>query len=95
MLGFVLTAYLSVALLVVYYIYYFDPNMDPFRSSHDSTAKTAHPNPVDRVLFSAFQRVKVFLFRRSGAGHKGERLESAVNKVSDLFPSDFESGERS
>jgi hypothetical protein len=78
----VITAYLSVALLVVYYIYYFDPNADPFRSSSDGTTKTAHPNPVDCLLFSVFQRAKVLMFRRSGTGHKGERLESAVNKVS-------------
>lgn len=86
MLGVVLTTYLCVTLLIVHYVFYFDPDVDPFRSSHNNTLATPHPNPVDRVLFSAFQRVRVFVFKRSSVGHKNERLESAVNKVSYLVP---------
>lgn len=85
MLSFVITAYFSVALLVVYYVFYFDPNADPFRSSHDRITQTEYPNTVDCVFCSAFRRARVFGLKRSSAEHRDERLESALDKVGHLL----------
>jgi len=51
-----ITAYLTVTLLVIYYFCYFDSNLDPFRTSGDDETFIEHPNPVDRVVLLTLRK---------------------------------------
>jgi hypothetical protein len=76
-LGFLITAWLTVALPIAYYIWYFDPDLDPFHASGENAATTELPNPVDRVILLSLRRRKRPDKKNSGAG-----MEGTLNKVS-------------
>ncbi|KAK2014561.1 hypothetical protein LZ32DRAFT_673911 [Colletotrichum eremochloae] len=50
-LGFVVSAWLTVLILVAYYIFAFDPNGDPFLNpdEQNSTTTLHAPNPADKI----------------------------------------------
>ncbi|KAK0742978.1 hypothetical protein B0T18DRAFT_447808 [Schizothecium vesticola] len=79
-LGFLITAYLTVALLVAYYVWYFDPNLDPFRASGDDAATTEVPNPVDRVVLLSLRKRNPSDRKNAGAG-----MEGILNKCIIMF----------
>lgn len=56
--GFLGTAWLMIAILVIYNVVFYDPTVDPF--SDDGHQKLVRPNPIDMVFYNA----KVALFRR-------------------------------
>ncbi|KAF6783880.1 hypothetical protein CSOJ01_15836 [Colletotrichum sojae] len=77
-LGFVISAWLTVLLLIAYYFFAFDPEADPFRSAggqNESTTYSHKPNPFD-VLLAGFTRRL-----RSRKPFTGSTVENAFHKV--------------
>jgi hypothetical protein len=50
LIGFVGTAYICVIVMVGYYLFAFQPELDPFRKHDGSVHLTGNPNPPDRLF---------------------------------------------
>ncbi|KAK4206165.1 hypothetical protein QBC37DRAFT_329282 [Rhypophila decipiens] len=55
-LGFAITAWLVVGLVIAYYVMVYDCSLDAFRGKDDFETVAAEPNPVDRVFLSAVRK---------------------------------------
>lgn len=89
-IGFLATAYLLVVLLVIYYIFYFDPTLDPFRPKGKTNKKAKYPNPVDIIVVRQIRKLvgrQLVLHPLPADGATEEnstrrlRYETTVNKV--------------
>ncbi|KAK4449659.1 hypothetical protein QBC34DRAFT_404587 [Podospora aff. communis PSN243] len=78
-LSFLITAYFTVAILIAYYVCYFDPDLDPSRASGQDTATTELPNPVDRTLLFGIRR------RKRPDKNTGASMEGTLNKCIVMF----------
>jgi len=60
--GFLGTAWLAIFLMMAYYLFVFDPGLDPFRTgpSDSDSPRIPRPNPID----AAFHRLRVLLYQR-------------------------------
>ncbi|KAJ0165912.1 hypothetical protein CTA2_9485 [Colletotrichum tanaceti] len=78
-IGFAASAWLTVLILVAYYIFAFDPRADPFDGTDSRSgkqAKTPHtPNPMDLLLFRYAE------YLRKWQNHTGNSIENAFHKV--------------
>ncbi|KAK1975473.1 hypothetical protein LZ30DRAFT_737493 [Colletotrichum cereale] len=78
-IGFVASAWLTVLILVAYYIFAFDPLTDPFHNT-DSISKQNKtpylPNPMD-LLVARYTK-----YLRRHQNHKGNSTENVFHKVS-------------
>lgn len=80
-ISFVTTAYLTVGILLGYYIFAFQPELDPFRKHDGIGGRTVQrANPVDKLVLGAIRGV--FRGAKRGRGCEGRRLERAFEKVS-------------
>lgn len=76
-------------LLVVYYIFYFDPELDPFRPKWEKNKKAEHPNPVDVIVVRQIRKLRRLLGLRTlpaddASPENSERIlryEATLNKV--------------
>ncbi|EEU36530.1 uncharacterized protein NECHADRAFT_81220 [Fusarium vanettenii 77-13-4] len=71
LVGFLGTAWLMIAIILVYYLVFFDPELDPFantsRQAHMGESETLYkPNPIDIMLLSFIRRVSGKLITRFG-----------------------------
>ncbi|TDZ25571.1 hypothetical protein Cob_v001838 [Colletotrichum orbiculare MAFF 240422] len=59
-LGFVISAWLTVLVLLTYYIFSFDPNADPFPGTdkHKSTSVAHVSNPHDVLLYKYTKKLR-------------------------------------
>lgn len=81
-LSFLITSFMVVAILTIFYLVFHNPDLDPFRPMHDMTTKTQYPNPVDRAFLYTFRRetsLQVISSRITGS--QASQLESTLNKV--------------
>ncbi|KID84233.1 hypothetical protein MGU_08536 [Metarhizium guizhouense ARSEF 977] len=78
LLGFTIMAWVSVVLVLLYYVLAFDPGVSPFTNKRGSgPSPSPSTNPVDAIVF------QVFRILRSRSGLKPERhlqLEGAFNR---------------
>jgi hypothetical protein len=51
--GFLGTAWIVVAILVIYYVVFYDPTLDPFSNDPHQVRTLARPNPIDMVFYNA------------------------------------------
>ena len=93
LVSFVATAYISTVIMVLYYIFEFNPELDPFRLDHKETPiviapaslqphehPTFKPNPVDIFVV----KYPFFIFRAHIppiSQSKRTRLSTAFNQV--------------
>ncbi|TID00311.1 hypothetical protein CH35J_005070 [Colletotrichum higginsianum] len=78
-IGFVASAWLTVLILVAYYVFAFDPFADPFEGTgrqNEQNKPPYIPNPMDLLL----ARYTKYLRRRQN--HTGHLIENAFHKVS-------------
>ncbi|KAF6826628.1 hypothetical protein CPLU01_09579 [Colletotrichum plurivorum] len=80
MLGFVISAWLTILILVAFYIFSFDPNTDPFqatRKANSNDNQYSHKsNPVDLLIFTYAQ----YLRPKNMERFKGRSVETAFHK---------------
>lgn len=92
--SFLVTGWMVVALLIVYYCSVFDPRLDPFRSPTATGSQRACsiPNPVDIVILGSLRKVgglildflckwKRLRWIRSVKWPARDDMESTLNKV--------------
>ncbi|KAJ3533844.1 hypothetical protein NM208_g7802 [Fusarium decemcellulare] len=88
LLGFLITAYLVVTLLLGYYIFIYDPSLTPFRAIEDRETKTPHPNIVDEIFIGLVRKIPILNYSRinsQAAQANGSKLEGTLNKCVLLF----------
>ncbi|RSL69702.1 hypothetical protein CEP54_002165 [Fusarium duplospermum] len=81
LVGFLGTAWLMIAIILVYYLVFFDPELDPFastsRQAHMEEVKTLYkPNPIDKMLLSFIRRCSRKIIIRFGCFGSGSRPSS-------------------
>lgn len=76
-LGFLLTAGITILMLLIYYIFAYDPSLNPFRNQ-DSLDKNFQPNPVDVALLKCTTRLRSLC---GTSNYDGSEIEEAFNKV--------------
>ncbi|KAK5659365.1 hypothetical protein OQA88_1458 [Cercophora sp. LCS_1] len=69
--GFLTTAWLVVFILVVYYLLFYDPTLDPFNDDNDPNKILDRPNPVDMVFYNIRNKIlgTVFPENEDGTQH--------------------------
>ncbi|KAK1955780.1 hypothetical protein LY78DRAFT_708015 [Colletotrichum sublineola] len=79
-IGFVASAWLTIMILVAYYIFAFDPRADPFEGTINGIGKNNKtpyiPNPMDMLVANCTR------YLRRGQNHGGGLSESVFHKVS-------------
>ena len=81
MIGFVATAYVAVITLVGYYLFAFQPGLDPFRKGNER-ARTPRPNPIDQLVLDALPpALRKGTNRRNHDPHRWSKLEKSFDKV--------------
>ncbi|KAF6835947.1 hypothetical protein CPLU01_04050 [Colletotrichum plurivorum] len=84
MIGFLGTGCLTVLLLILHYIFFYEPEFNPFRKPDDSWRYAKRPNVIDIAVLNrvrwAFSLLG-FSFSWLNDRKKGTPLEDAVNKV--------------
>ncbi|KAH0429357.1 hypothetical protein CcaCcLH18_08479 [Colletotrichum camelliae] len=86
--GFVGTGWLIVLLLNIYYIFVFNPDLDPLRKPSEPSKRCERPNVIDVAVL---QRVRSILsiigirFMWLFDGRKGTSLETAFNEVDLIY----------
>ena len=75
-----ITAWLVVSIVLVYYIEIYNADLDPFQPLDISTL-APYPNPVDRALLSMIRKAPLLNLRDSQSRFKGGRLQTALQKV--------------
>lgn len=87
-IGYIATAGIVVAIIVVHYLTIYQPGLDPFRKDNDTVELTNkpvefRPNPLDEMVTGFFHRIGRKMTgggRISSRTHR--RLEHAITKVS-------------
>ncbi|OHW93984.1 hypothetical protein CSPAE12_07335 [Colletotrichum incanum] len=76
-LGFVISAWLTILILVAYYIFAFDPHADPFpcTNNQNRSTNTHVPNPLD-VLVAQYTK-----YLRLGKNFSGGHGDNVFHKV--------------
>ncbi|KAK2029234.1 hypothetical protein LX32DRAFT_376398 [Colletotrichum zoysiae] len=74
-LGFVISAWLTILILVAYYIFAFNPHADPFSNTNAQNSSTPYnPNPVDELV------ARYTKYLRIGKNFTGGPAEAAFHK---------------
>ncbi|KAI1768744.1 hypothetical protein GGR53DRAFT_350406 [Hypoxylon sp. FL1150] len=78
------TAYMVILFLLIYYIFIFDPKVDPFRVLDDNISKSYYVNPVDDTVLRNIRSYVRALVPSRWASHCGRlksgKLEATFNK---------------
>jgi hypothetical protein len=83
-LGFAITAWIVVLLLIVYYIMVYNPNLDTFRPKDDTRTESDHPNPADKVFLSAVRAIRCLDYSQTMEANRDD-ISNAFNKVCTKF----------
>lgn len=49
--GFIAIGYLALFIIIMYYFFGYNPELDPYRKSDEPILKIDRPNPVDQLMF--------------------------------------------
>ncbi|KAK2776598.1 hypothetical protein CKAH01_12371 [Colletotrichum kahawae] len=85
--GFVVTGWLLILLLIVYYVFGHDPELDPFRKNNQRGRMAKHPNELDVAFLTGLRINLSYLglgFSWLQDHQKGGKVETAFNKVRSL-----------
>lgn len=85
--GFVVTGWLLILLLIVYYVFGHDPELDPFRKNNQRGRMAKHPNQLDVAFLTGLRINLSYLglgFSWLQDHQKGGKVETAFNKVRSL-----------
>ncbi|EWZ46186.1 hypothetical protein FOWG_16661 [Fusarium oxysporum f. sp. lycopersici MN25] len=78
MLAFVITAWIVVFMLIVYYLVAYNPELDPFRKEDEQTT-CRYPNPVDFIVLRFVRHLPGLRNIQESHLLQSNRLESALN----------------
>ncbi|KAI2468963.1 hypothetical protein F4781DRAFT_241719 [Annulohypoxylon bovei var. microspora] len=80
LLGFITPAFFLLLVVCIYYIFTYDPTLDPYRTNDNQGKKSVRPNPFDQIILRIIRRP--FRIgapeRRKSSIHKA--LQDAFNK---------------
>ena len=79
-LGFAITAWFVVVLLIIYYITVYDYSLDVFRPKDDFETVSNNPNPVDRVFLSSVRKLRFLDFSQTSLETRTD-INKEFNKV--------------
>ncbi|KAI6081359.1 hypothetical protein F4821DRAFT_264985 [Hypoxylon rubiginosum] len=79
-IGFVSASYILLFIVVIYYIFGYDPTSNPFGTEEHSTLTRARPNPFDQLVLKVARRILCIDAWQWQALYKNGRLAAAFDK---------------
>lgn len=70
-----------VFVLLIHYLFVYDPTLDPSRPLDGPDKLAKHPNPVDVLVLDTLRKFRPFRWSVGSNWHKGGKLENTFNKV--------------
>ncbi|OTA89087.1 hypothetical protein M434DRAFT_14781 [Hypoxylon sp. CO27-5] len=80
LVGFLSTAYIILAIIIVYYVVGYDPTLNPFRTTEQDTLIWTRPNPFDQLVLKVARRILCIDPLQWQAYRKDGRLAAAFDK---------------
>ncbi|OTA68716.1 hypothetical protein K449DRAFT_419347 [Hypoxylon sp. EC38] len=80
LVGFLSTAYIILAIIIVYYVVGYDPTLNPFRTTEQDTLIWARPNPFDQLVLKVARRILCIDPLQWQTYRKDGRLAAAFDK---------------
>ncbi|KAI0829536.1 hypothetical protein F5Y06DRAFT_282597 [Hypoxylon sp. FL0890] len=78
--SFLSTAYIILLVIVVYYVFGYDPTLNPFRKAEHDTLRQARPDPLDQLILKVSRWILCVHAPQWQAFYKGGRLATAFDK---------------
>ncbi|KAI1404359.1 hypothetical protein F4819DRAFT_139444 [Hypoxylon fuscum] len=79
-IGFMSTSYILFFIIVVYYIFGYDPTANPFGTAENCTPTRSRPNPFDQLVLKAARRILCVDALQWQALYKNGRLAAAFDR---------------
>ncbi|KAI1413105.1 hypothetical protein F5Y13DRAFT_31127 [Hypoxylon sp. FL1857] len=80
LIGFLSTAYIILIIIVVYYIFGYDPALNPFGREERDTLIRTRPNPFDQLILKVARRILCINARQWQLSYKDGQLAAAFDK---------------
>ncbi|KAI0150101.1 hypothetical protein F4776DRAFT_192444 [Hypoxylon sp. NC0597] len=80
LVGFLSTAYIILVIIVVYYVFGYDPTLNPFGTAEQDTLIRARPNPFDQLVLKVARWAICIDALQWQAFYKDGRLAAAFDK---------------
>jgi hypothetical protein len=74
------TAYLVLLIILLYYVFVFDPELDPYRPKNVPQQRVDRVNPIDRIVHR-FTHIEITLSKPGGAQEVEKVFQKAGRSI--------------